>query len=437
MSTNNKVFQVLVAKVDSALLAAGNTVDDLAVGQIGIFDAETNLSLDATATTKKNFYIAVGVDSNGDSAVDKFMFSAGQHIQKDYIRNVELKNYVAPVNQVIDISNFSDVKNAAEYTVKLEFRNQQIYQRQGTNQYTKSFSVVTTGDTSVNPVFDMITKMLAEFNADESGIFTAEAVVGKTTIAVTTSPTASANLTVTVGTEAVTVAVLSTDNATQTATKISAALVTAGFAATSSTSTVTLTKVPVGTVTVFAAGTTGAVATVTNGLTAAILPAAFSTLESGVYPNIRVTSSALAISKYFGINPKYYYLRQTVIVPSLLDFPLEAKALTVVDAVAEQGGAYEIKQKEYQAGGWNAQPGPYRTSSTLGYPYEGIEFNAVDGVKYIQIHLVYDFFSTAGWGEYLSNLMTIIAIPNTYTTLAASIVTVLNGIVGTSLSDPI
>ena len=64
MSTNNKVFQVLVAKADSAILAAGNTVDDLAVGQIGIFDAETNLSIDKTATNKKNFYLEVLPNKN-------------------------------------------------------------------------------------------------------------------------------------------------------------------------------------------------------------------------------------------------------------------------------------------------------------------------------------------------------------------------------------
>lgn len=436
MSTNNKVFQILVAKANSVVIAAGNTVDDLAVGQIGIFDADTNLSIDGTSKSK-NFYLAVGVDSDGDTVVDKYMFSAGQSIQKDFIRNVELKNYVAGANQVLDVTGYSNVKNASEYVLRLEFRNGQIYQRQGYNQFTKSFSVVTTEDVSINPVKDMITKMLEEMNTDESGIFTAEAVVGKSTLLVGTAPTSSTNVTVTIGSTTTTIAVLSTDNAAAAATKIKTALVTAGYAATVATATVTVTGLPVGTVMSFGAGTSGAAATVTNSLVDAILPANFDDLATGVYPNIRVTSSILAITKYFGINPKYYHLRQTVILPSLINFPEETSVVTVTTPVAEEGAAYEIKQKEYQAGGWNGQPGPYRTSSTLGFPYEGIEYNAVDGIKYIQIHLVYDFYSTAGWGEYLSNLQTTIAIPNTYSTLTASIVAILNSLLDTTLVDPL
>lgn len=351
MSTNNKVFQVLVAKANSAILAAGNTVDDLAVGQIGIFDAETNLSIDKTATTKKNFYMAVGIDSDGDTVVDKFMFSAGQHIQKDFIRNVELKDYVSPVKFVCDIQDYTNVKNGTEYAIKLEFRNMNIYQRQGTNQFTKTFSVVTTENTSIAPMYDFARQILAEMNADESGMFTAVAVAANGTPIADLATWCAANPT--------------------------------------------------------------------------------------LAPHIRITGNEMAIYKYYGINPKYYFPRETVIIPSLLGFTSEAKIVIVTSAVAEQGNAYEIKQKEYQAGGWNRQPGPYRTSSTLGYPYEGIEFNAVDGTHYIQIHLVYDFFSTAGWGEYLNNLMTIIAIPNTYSTLTASLIEALNGILGTALVDPL
>lgn len=351
MSTNNKVFQVLVAKADSAILRAGLTVEDLAVGQIGIFDAETNLSIDKTATNKKNFYLAVAIDSDGDTVVDKFMFSAGQNIQKDFIRNVELKDYVAPVNFVCEVYDFTNVKNGAEYAVKLEFRNMQIYQRQGTNQFTKTFAVSTTEDASVSPIYDFSKKLLDEMNADESGMFTAGAY--------------------------------------------------------------TAAGVPIADLAVWCAA------------------------NPTLAPHIRITGNELAIYKYYGINPRYYYPRLTVIIPSILGFTSEAKVGVITPAVAEQGNAYEIKQKEYQAGGWNRQPGPYRTSSTLGFPYEGIEFNAVDNLKYIQIHLVYDYFSTAGWGEYLSNLMTIIAIPNTYSVLTASLVEALNAILGISLTDPL
>ena len=45
MSTNNKVFQVLVTKGDKALAVAGTKVDALTDGQLGIFDAKTNLAV--------------------------------------------------------------------------------------------------------------------------------------------------------------------------------------------------------------------------------------------------------------------------------------------------------------------------------------------------------------------------------------------------------
>ena len=67
MSTNNKVFQVLVTKGDKALAVAGTKVDVLEDGQLGIFDAKTNL---AVVTPVNKFYLAVGVDTDGDGDID-------------------------------------------------------------------------------------------------------------------------------------------------------------------------------------------------------------------------------------------------------------------------------------------------------------------------------------------------------------------------------
>ena len=77
MSTNNKVFQVLVTKGDKALAVAGTKVDVLEDGQLGIFDAKTNLAVSVTPVNK--FYLAVGV-TDGDG-VDDMLASAGQEIQ--------------------------------------------------------------------------------------------------------------------------------------------------------------------------------------------------------------------------------------------------------------------------------------------------------------------------------------------------------------------
>lgn len=343
MSTNNKVFQVLVTKSNQAVLAKDKDVSQLAAGQIGVFNAETGLSVDATATGVKAVFLAVG---NAD--IEKIQFSAGQNIEKNYLRNATLKDYVAPQNFVFNLSGYKAL-NDTDYALKLEFRNMQIYMRQGTNQFAETYLVTTSANEDVEPNLDLATKMLAELNNDPRGMFTA-------------------------------VCLNPSDNS-----------VIADLAA-------------------------------------------FGVANPGVAPKIQVTANSLAILTYYGINPKYYYPRQTVIVPSLTAGFTNEAVLTVTNVgVAEQGNAYEIKQKEYKAGGWNGKPGPYRTSSHLGYPYEGITFNAVDGAHYLQIELVHDTFSTSGWGEYINNLMTTVAIPTGETTTINALKTVLNAVLGTSL----
>jgi uncharacterized protein (DUF2345 family) len=48
MATTNPVFQVLTTSGNQAPLAAGNRVDSLANGQLGIFNYHTGLSVDGT-----------------------------------------------------------------------------------------------------------------------------------------------------------------------------------------------------------------------------------------------------------------------------------------------------------------------------------------------------------------------------------------------------
>ena len=95
-------------------------------------------------------------------------------------------------------------------------------------------------------------------------------------------------------------------------------------------------------------------------------------------------------------------------------------------AVDEQGAGYDIAQKEYHAGGWNGRPGPYRASSAVGLALPGFKYFADKSANYDQFNVVYDQYSTAGWGEYLSNLLTVIAVPTASTTTRAALVTMLN-----------
>lgn len=350
MSTNNKVFQVLPTKGNKAMLAAAKAVSDLTEGQLGIFDADTNISVDATslATAKpKNFYIALG-GPNG-----KVLFSTGQHIQVENVRNVNFEAPVRAVSYEFNIGNFL-AENDMEYGLKLEFRNMEIYMRQGTNQFTKTFIAKTSSNTDVEPIQDLAWKLFTDINTNSGEMYTAKLL----------NPTTS------------------------------------------------------------------------DDISAKAAFDAWVLLNPGVAPDINITANDLAIMEYMGINPRYYFPRQTVIIPSLIGFTDEATITVVAEAVAEQGNAYEIKQKMYKAGGWNQKPGPYRTSSHLGFPYQeltGAYDGITEGAQYAQIHIVNDFFSTAGWGEYLSNCQTTIAIPEMDNITGTSVVFALNLLLGVTL----
>ena len=364
MSTNNKVFQILVTKSNRALLAAGGAVSGLAEGQIGIFDADTNLAVDATSMGSyipKNFYIGVGL-AGGEVA-----FSAGQLIQKSLVRNVNLQKPVTAVSQVLHIDNYF-AENGLEYAIKLEFRNMEIYTRQGTNQFTKTFTATTSEDTAVDPVHDVAWKLFEAMMIGADGLFTVNLLDPSDSDAVIADAIADkadyytwSNLETTPGTRD----------------------------------------------------------------------------HVGVIPTFKITPVDLAINAYLGINPTYKYPRTTVIIPS---FPAGFNGDEVVTEAtapkAVQGIGYDIQQKEYKAGGFNGKPGPYRTSTSLGFPYAELAdaFHAVAGTSYIQIHIVNDFYSTAGWGEYINNCQTTIAVPTGETTTTTPLLAALNLLLDASLT---
>ena len=86
-------------------MAAGNTLDSLLLGQIGIFDARTNLSIDGAANVK-DFYIAVAVDMDGDGVKDSIVKSAGQYIQGRNMTALTQKPYVAGQSMVFTVTGY-------------------------------------------------------------------------------------------------------------------------------------------------------------------------------------------------------------------------------------------------------------------------------------------------------------------------------------------
>lgn len=171
----NPIYQVLVV-ANTGLLAAGNKVHDLAVGQLGIFNALTGVSVASTALPDK-FFFAVGQDRNGDSVLDNIGKSAGQHILKHMINTVYSKNYDAGSNQVISLDLSSgpfDPQYGEDYTVTFEFKSGKLLQRDGYTLPKKSFTLTLPSTSSGDyPLATFITDLVAEVNKDDEGIITA------------------------------------------------------------------------------------------------------------------------------------------------------------------------------------------------------------------------------------------------------------------------
>lgn len=182
MSRDN-VKRVLVTKGNKAVAAKGTKPDALTLGQIGVFDANTNLAIDATQTPKE-FYIAVGIDSNFDGVVNDIAESAGQVIQSANLRGLSYRPHTASRPMIVELDGLTDanVEVGKEFAIKLELRNQRIYRLQGTNAFTTTYAVTAEVATAASVI-----QLLADaVNANESAFVSAAVVGGK--LQLTTKP---------------------------------------------------------------------------------------------------------------------------------------------------------------------------------------------------------------------------------------------------------
>ena len=355
MSRNNDVFQVLVTKGNQAVLAAGNKVTDLLPGQAGVFSFESNLSIDGTVPTR-NFYVAVGLDEDGDGVTDNIRKSAGSHIQTRNIAFYSYRPFEAGRPMILEFKDFK-TKCGEQYGIAIEFRNQQIYRTQGYVQFKVNYVVegiccdgCSTGCESGDD--NLVAKKLVDaINNDPRGFVKAE-MFNTTTNAVVTDYDAfvAANLAV------------NTD----------------------------------------------------------------SNLANDVKLGIRLTSIPQKINKYMGIDTKYFHMRETFLVPSkLIGFECNGEFSVKQTAKVTQGLGYDIQYLEYLAGGWNGNPGPYRTYRVNGLA-KPITYVAETNTQYGILALTYDQFSIGGWLEYLNNEATVIAIPQTDSVTRTSLLGVID-----------
>lgn len=173
---------ILVTKGDAALLTKDNPVTSLAVGQLGIFSKLTNLSLDATSDAElaREFYIAVGIDTNGGTTLNDIRQSAGQLIRRSEITDLNLACYSPTRPKIVDIKSFT-ADCETEYGIRVQFKSKGMEQISGFNYLSKFFTVKTDccegGCSDTCPdgnCNELALALVTEINNDTDGIVIAE-----------------------------------------------------------------------------------------------------------------------------------------------------------------------------------------------------------------------------------------------------------------------
>ena len=365
MSRNNDVFHLLVTKGNQAILAKDKKITELLPGQLGVFDFNSNVSVDATSAAVKNFYLAVGVGS-GSTLVD-IQKSAGSHIQGKNSVFYSFRPYTPGQAMKVLLKDFT-ADCETEYGIKLEFRNAEIYRTQGYNQFTKTYSIKTSCCDKCEPTCpsgdanEITRQLLININNDPSGLVKARAVARQPLVVATHG--------------------------------VSAPIAKGGVVSDAN-------------------------------LTAIMnFNAVQADTSTFVYTDIEIETVPQAITDFNTINLKYFNLRETAILVSKIEgFKCNGAVETIQDIVFEEGSGYDVKQMEYFTKGWTESP--YRLSCLNGVANETTYITDANE-KYDIIALTYDQFSLGGWQEFLHNQATVIAIPTADTVTRNGVAAVLD-----------
>ena len=361
---NNDVFQVLVTKGNLALLPAGALAETLAVGQLGVFDLNTQLSV--TGTVPKDYYFALGVDPNGGGVLGDIKMSAGQFIRANRVVDKSFKPHSAGRPKIVKIGGYT-AQSDTEYGLRVELRNSKIYRIQGSNQFSESYTMVTPYLATPGPVdSNLITQgLVTNMNGD------------------TVNPK-----------------VIAQPIARQ-----------------------ALTAVTHGTSVNYAAGAVMTDADVKALLLYNAVPANAATK---VYTDLQLTSIPVTLRDKNVVSLGYHTFLQTDIIVATFENLKNGGAITTItqDAAYEEGSGVNIQHKEYHASNWNGA-GPYVVSDTTGVAKFIPTLALVNGT-YDQFILQYVFKSESGWKQYESTLSTIFAIPEADTVTRNSLATVLD-----------
>ena len=368
MSRDNDVFKVLVTKGNQAVLGPNLKVDNLADGQIGVFNADTNMSLNVyQVSNTKEFYLAVGVHTGG--VLTSIRQSSGNDIQGDKISGYTYKPHTAGQPQIVEVENFT-AKCDSDYAMKIEFFNSRIWRNQGYTQYSHVFNIRTAccvdciDDCNSADPAEMVKLFVKRINGSNVELVSAQAVAVDAIVAATHGTSIN-------------------------------------YAA-------------------------GAIITNLNDINAIV---AFNKKQTNkIKIKLRLTSKPIPMSGNFGgIDLKYYNQRETTMVVSFADgFGCGGTITTTQEAAFEQGNGYDIQQREYKTLGWQSDSGAYRTSSVTGLPWSNIKFFANADTKYDKIALEYQHEAQGGWLDYKNELATEIAVPEADTVTRNGLLTILD-----------
>lgn len=456
---NPVVNKTLVTTGDQAIVTAGTGLSGLGVGQIGVFSSATNLAIDGSdLTLAREFYLAVGVDTNGGSTVNKIVKSPV--FKRRDVTAYNSRCYTPSVDGIYDIS-LEDCSSCSDvFTLTMDFTAPSEFFNYGFNRQAVSYTVkpeCCTGcsgcDNANETCADVVKKLRDEINADPglAGIVTAYAVApGKDVSIYAPALTDNQidNLSVTAQ------AGFGQINIDDYASIASGAVVTLAStnltegvdwdAATSNAATATSLASALDGVSGYSASASGSLVTVVADTADADNNAIVFTIDdaSGVYisgsgtlvggsdaatdqcPTLRVKLSQEAYNSYCKINRLYSYPRNFSVTLVPLDGLECCGTFTERQAsVTEEGSGYDIGWQEYHSEAYEGSP--FRITES-GIPLRGEYRTSTNAGTYDQLFITAENENRTGWGDYTHLVGATIAVPCGGTTTMAELTTVLD-----------
>lgn len=191
LGTNNYPFSVLVTNGTSGAFAKNQTLDQLAVGQLGIFDMATNQSVDTTnITSLTEFYLAVGTDFTSTGGTTNVLKSAGQKITRNQLVNYSVVCSQNQLPQILQVDNLT-AKCDTDYLLSIEFRSLNLTRSYGQNFPKIVYSVRTgccadcAGCSEATTGNELANKLVTAINTDSNALATAQLWDNTNNVAIT------------------------------------------------------------------------------------------------------------------------------------------------------------------------------------------------------------------------------------------------------------